>query len=80
MWFGPAVLCFDRGSLFGASKLGQTFLGRAAGVACLVHIAAVAVGMVGRTKQEDEMLREEFGEEWEEWAKRTPHRLIPYVW
>lgn len=80
MIFGPAVLCFDRGSLFAASGLGRTFLGRAAGVVCLLHIAAVSVGMVGRTKQEDEMLREEFGEEWEAWAKRTPYRLIPYVW
>ncbi|EJF63662.1 hypothetical protein DICSQDRAFT_55136, partial [Dichomitus squalens LYAD-421 SS1] len=33
-----------------------------------------------RTKREDEMLRQAFGTEWEEWAKRTPYGLVPYVW
>ncbi|KAI0764982.1 ICMT-domain-containing protein [Fomes fomentarius] len=33
-----------------------------------------------RTKKEDAILHAEFGEKWEEWARRTPYRLIPYIW
>ncbi|KAF7980675.1 hypothetical protein HWV62_37105 [Athelia sp. TMB] len=34
--------------------------------------------LVGRTKKEDDMLRKEFGKDWDEWAKRVPARLIPF--
>ena len=36
--------------------------------------------IVLRVPREDAVLRKEFGTEWEAWAKRTPYRLIPYVW
>lgn len=33
-----------------------------------------------RTCREDEMLRVEFGEQWERWAHETPYKIIRYVW
>ena len=33
-----------------------------------------------RIVREDEMLRGEFGEEWDAWARKTPYRVFPYVW
>ena len=33
--------------------------------------------LVSRVAKEDRMLRETFGEEWDEWATRVPYRLIP---
>ncbi|KAI0086918.1 hypothetical protein BDY19DRAFT_316197 [Irpex rosettiformis] len=33
-----------------------------------------------RVGKEDQVLREEFGKEWEEWRKRTPYKLVPLVW
>jgi protein-S-isoprenylcysteine O-methyltransferase Ste14 len=33
-----------------------------------------------RSIKEDEMLKNQFGAEWDEWAKRVPYRLVPYVW
>jgi protein-S-isoprenylcysteine O-methyltransferase Ste14 len=36
--------------------------------------------MLRRTISEDMMLREEFGKQWDEWARRTPYRLVPGVY
>ncbi|CDO69850.1 hypothetical protein BN946_scf184884.g9 [Trametes cinnabarina] len=35
--------------------------------------------LVGRTWREDEALREQFGEQWEQWSSRTAYRLLPGV-
>ncbi|KAF8074176.1 hypothetical protein FPV67DRAFT_791548 [Lyophyllum atratum] len=42
--------------------------------------ALVARAVVGRMEREDAMLRAQFGEEWERWAKDVPWKLIPYVY
>jgi protein-S-isoprenylcysteine O-methyltransferase Ste14 len=36
-------------------------------------------GMQKRYKTEDSVLRENFREEWEEYAHRVPHKFIPCV-
>ncbi len=33
-----------------------------------------------RVTVEDEVLRKEFGEEWERYAQRTPYRLFPFIY
>jgi len=33
-----------------------------------------------RMPKEDEMLKKEFGKEWEEWATKTKHKVIPGIW
>ena len=33
-----------------------------------------------RIEQEDRALRKEFGKEWEEWARATPRKVVPFVW
>ena len=33
-----------------------------------------------RVPREDAVLKREFGTEWEAWAKKTPYRLVPYVY
>ena len=33
-----------------------------------------------RAMDEDRLLREEFGEEWEVYAQRVPYRMFPYIW
>lgn len=37
------------------------------------------VGGIDRTFKEDAIMRRMFGAQWDEWAKRTPYRMIPYV-
>ena len=77
---GPATLCFDPHSLFVVAGPGRTWAGRVAGALFVVHMLVACCAMVPRAQHEDEVLKEEFGEEWEAYAKRTPYRLVPYVW
>ena len=40
----------------------------------------LVAAFVVRTKAEDHMLEEHFGEEWRVWAKNVPYRLIPCIY
>ena len=35
--------------------------------------------LVDRAEIEDQVLRKEFGKEWEEWARKVPYKFIPYL-
>ncbi|KAL1757625.1 hypothetical protein FB107DRAFT_208912 [Schizophyllum commune] len=39
--------------------------------------ATMVVGLGKRIQTEDDMLKNNFGEQWQEWAKRVPYRIIP---
>ena len=80
MLAGPAVVFFDPRSLFAASGMGSTILGRVIAFGTVAHWVMTVSGMLRRLLREDQLLHEEFGEEWERWAERTPYRLVPYVW
>jgi protein-S-isoprenylcysteine O-methyltransferase Ste14 len=46
-------------------------------------IACVCIGVFGlvsRMKKEDELLRTEFGNEWEEYRKKVPWKFIPGIY
>ena len=45
-----------------------------------VWVALMLVSTLARPAKEDEVLRRVFGKEWEEWARRTPYRMIPYIY
>ncbi|EKM50766.1 uncharacterized protein PHACADRAFT_153017 [Phanerochaete carnosa HHB-10118-sp] len=36
--------------------------------------------LVQRVEKEDEVLRKEFGEQWDRWAERTPYKIFPYIY
>jgi len=48
-----------------------------------VVVSAWAISMLlvfaARAKKEDDMLRKEFSD-WNEWAKKVPYKLIPFVY
>jgi len=46
----------------------------------LGYTALVPTLMIQRTKIEDEVLRKQYGGEWDRWAKKTPYRLIPFIY
>lgn len=54
-------------------RLGQSLMS----VWALGGVFVISV-MIARTEKEDNMLRKEFSE-WDEWAKKVPYKLIPYV-
>ncbi|KAI0356762.1 ICMT-domain-containing protein [Trametes cingulata] len=58
----------------------ETRLGRIFWRAWALWLFCFLVGMVRRVPKEDGVLKKEFGEQWEEWAKRVRYALIPYVY
>ena len=77
---GNVILLASKGSWFRESGLWKTLLGKGIACAATVFLALAALRLFRRVGEEDQMLKKEFGEEWEEWAKKTPYRLIPYVY
>ncbi len=45
----------------------------------LAYTAYIPYMMMWRTYAEDKVLREQFPEEWHAWARRTPYKMIPYI-
>ena len=77
---GIALLLTSSGSLFVEAGLWDTGFGKALVVVFVAHLSWTAGELLWRTRAEDEMMRAHFGREWEEWAKRTPYRVLPLVY
>ena len=77
---GNVILLASKGSWFVESGLWDTVWGRGAACSAVGCIFSILVRLFLRIDEEDRMMRKEFGEEWEGWAKKTPYRLIPFVY
>ena len=77
---GNYLTLFNPHSYFSASGLLGTLVGRLVAGGIVLQHANVAASMMGRVAQEDAMLQKTFGDRWEEWARRTPCRLIPFIY
>ncbi|KAI0652380.1 hypothetical protein C8Q79DRAFT_95693 [Trametes meyenii] len=76
-----AGVLWGPGTYFTEAGLGRTAGGRVVAGAIAAYLMFLhAQLIVGRVDKEDEVLRERFGEEWERWARKTPYKLIPYVY
>ena len=45
-----------------------------------IFVVSFIVTVVPRMAKEDEMMKKQFGEEWERWAHRVRYRLIPFIY
>ena len=77
---GNIVLLASKGSYFVQAGLWNTIAGKVVGYSVSAYLVLVTLTLCARARQEDAMLRREFGAEWDEWAKRTPWRVIPFVY
>ncbi|KZT04530.1 uncharacterized protein LAESUDRAFT_761090 [Laetiporus sulphureus 93-53] len=74
-------LCYaSQGSYLKECGILDTTAGKVASVLYAAMIFYGTASLVVRAPQEDAMLRKEFGAEWDEWAKKVPYRMIPYVY
>ena len=64
-------------SCFGLWKHTLTFVIGVTQICLAVYASYVAA--VLRVAREDKMLREQFGEEWEAWARKTPYKVAPFI-
>jgi len=75
------MLCMGaEGSWWRESGLLNTAFGKYILPAWAVYWIGVPFALSLRVPKEDEVLKREFGEEWKAWAKRTPYRLIPFIY
>lgn len=71
---------FTPGSWWYECGLCYTFGGRSLLVVMTGLIVALVLLIAPRIKKEDMVLKEQFGVQWERWAKKTPYMVIPYVY
>ncbi|RPD72570.1 hypothetical protein L226DRAFT_561774 [Lentinus tigrinus ALCF2SS1-7] len=63
------------------SEMAETLFGRiVATCVTMVYMGSVCALALYRTRAEDAMLQKKFGGEWESWAKKTPYRLVPFLY
>ena len=79
-YVGICMSLLGRGSWLAASGLWETGAGRTFGGVFIGYSVFVCWTLISRVPKEDTVMRDEFGREWEVWAKRTPYRLVPCVY
>lgn len=78
--FGSTIAQLLPGSLFYEFGLRQVVWWRLlCGYAILWKVLAF-VNSIARIRKEDQVLRKEFGVKWDEWAKKTPYKMIPFLY
>ena len=80
MTYGNMLYLVSKGSYFAEAGLWNTFAGKAIGYALSTYLMWLTWTLCARARQEDAMLRKEFGVKWDEWAKKTPWKVIPFVY
>ncbi|KZT69992.1 hypothetical protein DAEQUDRAFT_234767 [Daedalea quercina L-15889] len=69
-----------RGSWFRECRVLQTGVGKVAAGTWLVLTVYVTLSMAWRSREEDRILKKQFGDEWEAYARRVRWRWIPFIW
>ena len=80
MTYGNMLYLVSKGSYFAEAGLWNTGAGRAIGYTLSVYLTWLTWTLCARARQEDAMLRKEFGVRWDKWAERTPWKVIPFVY
>lgn len=72
MYFGPGSWVVESGIL--GTPLGMTLAG-----VFIAHWLVMIPLVFNRAVKEDEVLKKEFGAQWQSWAQRTRYRVIPFI-
>ncbi|CDO69849.1 hypothetical protein BN946_scf184884.g8 [Trametes cinnabarina] len=77
---GSVLMLVAPGSWLAESEVLRSVGGRVAISLYAAFQAYIIAMLFPRMKREDEALKAQFGDEWVEWTKRTPYRLIPGIY
>lgn len=77
---GLTLTHFGEGSWWQESGISSTALGKVLAFFRIVFPNGLVLLLLNRIPKEDLVLKNEFGKEWEEWAKKTPYRVIPGIY
>ncbi|THU98246.1 hypothetical protein K435DRAFT_753210 [Dendrothele bispora CBS 962.96] len=79
-FLGICILWASKGSWVQESKLLNTLPGQVVVATWLLLYSRTIVTLFLRVGVEDELLRNKFGDEWIEWKRRVPFKLLPGVY
>lgn len=77
---GNVLVLFGTGGWFESLGGWDSPLGKLFAVTNSALFMAIPIMLCARVNQEDRFMRREFGEEWDAYVRRTPYRLIPFVY
>ena len=77
---GTGVALLGPRSVYSELGLWRKPYWNAVGAIDAVMLIFVYSAGIMRMYEEDRVMREQFKDEWTEWAKRTPYKIIPYIW
>ena len=77
---GTLMCHLGKGSWFFSYGGLETFLGKAFALAWSSLVIFTPAMLCSRVNVEDEVLHKQFGHVWEDYARKTPYKLIPYVY
>ncbi|KAJ3005036.1 hypothetical protein NUW54_g4519 [Trametes sanguinea] len=77
---GSIIMLVAPGSWLAESEILRSTGGRVAVGIYTAFQAYVIAMLFPRMQREDDALKAQFGDEWVEWTKRTPYRLIPGIY
>lgn len=77
---GNSLMLWTPGSVFVEAGWRDTVVGKVSASVLVVYLAWITVGFWRRMSLEDALMKKRFGAQWEEWARRTPCRLIPFIY
>lgn len=76
---GSPLFSLGRGSWWAEHALPGRSPWLIMGVLHVILSAVIIRGGLARCDLEDEVLRKHFKDEWVQWAKKTPYRLVPFL-
>ncbi|KAI0660317.1 ICMT-domain-containing protein [Cubamyces menziesii] len=77
---GNFLLLLSKGSYITEAGWLQNRWGRGVVFGVIGYMSYITYSLIRRVPKEDAILMREFGHQWQEWRKRTPYRLVPYVY
>ncbi|OSX59223.1 hypothetical protein POSPLADRAFT_1059428 [Postia placenta MAD-698-R-SB12] len=77
---GNLLYAFGAGSWWKECGLAFTSVGELIALLRLISFPSFFVSVPVRIAKEDRIFRKEFGAEWDAWARKTPNKLIPFVY
>ncbi|KAF8893024.1 hypothetical protein BD779DRAFT_1137994 [Infundibulicybe gibba] len=80
IYFGIGLWHTDRNSWLRQSSVLDASVGRILVGSIVTSFILASIPLLGRPPKEDATLKEEFGEQWERWAKQVPYALIPGIY
>ena len=78
--FGALLMNYGRGSFWLEHGFTERSLWALLGVADVVLKYVFFSGAVVRCKLEDDVLKAHFQEQWIKWSKKTPYKMLPFVY